>query len=46
MLPPCRVGGYNKGETNRFNLDVSLYSVIVCAGRGNLGYGKRWNVYT
>ena len=22
----CRVGGYNKGETNRFNLDDSLYS--------------------
>ena len=22
----CSVSGYNKGETNRFNLDVSLYS--------------------
>ena len=31
----CRVGGYNKGETNRFNLDVSLYSASCAPGAGS-----------
>ena len=25
LVARCRVGGYNEGETNRFNLDDSLY---------------------